>query len=1365
MKGKRLLAGFLSAMLILSAMTSPSYATEGVVEGSEVSSAAEIAFDKNAENSIESSAPDEGDSAGAVQDSENMNEEHMSVQEFTDGSEEVNVTVNAPEGAFGAGTSMEVSKADEAAIKAAAEAVNAEVSDVEAAEITFIAEGVEVEPAVAVRVSMKYSRAVDADRIRVVHVDDDAKAEIITDADVNTEEQTVSFDADSFSVYAVVYAADTENGEDEIVPLDEKDNYVFQINYVFEDGTTAAQSYSGTFAKGSGYSTTVKNPEVQGYAATAPTAIPEGVTVNFTADALEYSFTGISRDIILNVVYKPALVNYTVRYYQQNVDDDQYTLVDTVTNQGYTGAIVSETYENTKDKYEGFYGLRFETPAIAADGSTEVEIKYDRNYYMLSFDLGGGYGVEPVYARYGAAVEEVGTPVRAGYTFKGWSPEVPDTVPVGGGTYTAQWEAPDTAKVTVVYWGENANDTGYSYLSSEDWYKTPGEEVTYTDCPLEEHSHTKDCYTGVGNSSSKPSGAPSNPAEGEVYKYSFLGVFSRSYIYISGSWYEYNGSASSGSIVSPSCGKTVHVHDASCKNLNFDANLWIFEKADTVQVAADGSTVLNVYYKRTTFTITFKASGNNGSTLGTITAKWGANITQEFYDISSKNTFYWSRNTNGNSPWTSYLSAMPAENITYYKYTANGSELSAQYIGQDLAGSYTIDLYNTKLYGSGITVTVEEYVEIEGFTFNADKSTKTGSSYNGAKFYYDRNSYTLVFNDGYNDVKTETVKYEASLGVYAAYQPELPAAYEQGAYVFGGWYLNPQCTGEEYKLNEHTMPASNLLLYAKWVPVTHTVKVYTDVSMAIQIGETQTVAHGANAISPGTPTNGSYTFIGWFYKDANGVEKAFDFDSMPVRRDMEIYAKWGSNVLKDYTIRYVLEDGTVIADSTTGSALAGTTKTFEAKSGDALYADYTEGYFPVENSHSLTIDIEDDTKNVYDFVFKPSETVPYQVKYVDADTGAEIAETKVVVDNRHSVVTETAVTVSGYLPDRYQKRLVISYSEDKENVTEANTLIFYYTKDDTHALVIDTHYILPLNSMDEARATEYQQNQETGTIGNSYTRNALTITNYVLDHVKVNDQEVMDDNIDSITRDLTAAGLVFEFYYRPVVFYVYHSSTASTESIFMGDVKADGTYDITAKTASGYYYGGYYSDLKASSKGISYTGQAGFWTKSNAITINGTTMKPVPGTTYYLKEVPAGYLRPYIHVVYNTYRGNALSQIYLMTAVEDTNYTDIGLNVFENVAGERLKLAASFTITNAETGSSTKVTPATAFGSYGVTRGYLGVWDANKALESMNTQFSYQAYWTTPDGVTVNGTVIRSVDTGDNTYQNFQTPGITYTDK
>lgn len=383
-----------------------------------------------------------------------------------------------------------------------------------------------------------------------------------------------------------------------------------------------------------------------------------------------------------------------------------------------------------------------------------------------------------------------------------------------------------------------------------------------------------------------------------------------------------------------------------------------------------------------------------------------------------------------------------------------------------------------------------------------------------------RNSYTLTFNDGYEDVKTESVKYEAPLSNYQDYRPAVPSAYEPGSVTFGGWYLNPECTGAEFKLTEHTMPANNMILYAKWVPVTHTVEFYLD-KAALEAGTKldthldQTVSHGSLVDpAPEAPVNGSYTFVGWFYLD-NGVEKAFDFANMPVNKDLKVYGKWSSNTLMEYTISYKLQGiDTDIAAPTTGSGLAGVTKTFEAKGGTDLYDGYQEGYFPVVKSHSLTIDIANEGNNTFTFWYVQRDAVPYTVKYLNEATGESVSPEKTVSDNRKAVVTETFVPVSGMMPDAYQKRLVVSAEEGA-----VNEIIFYYTEDTTHAYYKITHYT---QNTDGATWTEYASSQAVGDIGATYTADPLTIPGFTHD-------SAVPGTVAS--GELTAGGLELKLYY------------------------------------------------------------------------------------------------------------------------------------------------------------------------------------------------------------------------------------------
>lgn len=136
---------------------------------------------------------------------------------------------------------------------------------------------------------------------------------------------------------------------------------------------------------------------------------------------------------------------YTVNHYQQNLNDNDYTLFETESDKtGTTGEQTNATAKN----YEGFTAKQFEQQTIAADGSTVVEIRYDRNTYTVTYT--DGVNNETIFenevhqnVKYGAPVPAYnnGTnPSRKNYTFAGWDPAVPDTMPANSLKFTAKWE-------------------------------------------------------------------------------------------------------------------------------------------------------------------------------------------------------------------------------------------------------------------------------------------------------------------------------------------------------------------------------------------------------------------------------------------------------------------------------------------------------------------------------------------------------------------------------------------------------------------------------------------------------------------------------------------------------------------------------------------------------------------------------------------------------------------------------------------------------------------------------------------------------------------------------------------------------------
>lgn len=1015
--------------------------------------------------------------------------------------------------------------------------------------------------------------------------------------------------------------AETGDASD-ATPTPAPDTYHIRINYVFENGELAANPWTAKLAAGSSYSATVVSPAIVGYA-------PDQASV-------KVEVTNIDGDVAYTVIYKPSKVNYTVHHYVQNTMDDGYTLVDTDTGKAFTNVLVSSLGDLSK-KYDGCYSLLYDnTVRIAADGSTVIDIKYDRYYYLLNFNLDGGYGVEPIYARYGAPVS-AGTPAKAGYTFAGWDQDLPATVPAENVTYKALWTIGDQAKVTVVIWGENADDEKYSFYGNSEIQAKPGTTLTKDDlthiliCEKEEHNHeaagctltcghvhTLTCYGLRANASStnpNSNRAGWNNSDTEAY-FSQLGLEDgylyyddenamlsskdNYYLRLNGKYYSltkrqfnalkgeevgktsdntnypdyfYKYKVNTGGMSCThthsdacyACGKEEHTHDESCYTspLDMDATLWNLVRSDEITVAADGTSIINVYYDRVEFTLHFRKANSGRDDYGTITAKWGANIRDAFNAKgTSAGTYNWSENSDASTPWTSYLDIMPTEHRWYYAKKDYSGTSTAKYYVEGLDGKYKL-FYTSTASGTGLSVTKEEFIEISGFTFDAERSAKVGDSFNGAEFYYTRNSYTLKFYNYNGEVtdKSRTVKYEAPLGSYN-FTPDYPAGLEPNAYKFGGWYTTAGCyDGSEANMSTMTMPASDLILYAKWVPVTHTVKTWLTVDMkdAVIVGTTgsneQTVPHGGTAEAPATPTRGDYVFVGWFYKE-NGTEKAFDF-AMPVHRDLDLYAKWSSSTLVKYTIKYQLQGGTTIAPDTTGSALAGTTKTFDAKTGNELNESYRTGYYPLTNSHSMVMNI--DGGNEFIFYYVAKEKVPYTVKYLEKGTNIELAESK-NVETTAAVVTETFVPINGYRPDAYQKRLVLSATEAE------NVIIFYYEEDALHAPVQVIHWTQ--NIVGDGY-TEYQSSTNLdGVIGTEYSEEPLTIAGFRYNGEKSNAKGT-----------LTAAGLVLNLYYDrieyPYEFRFLEQGTDDTDDKELADpVKGTARYQArvtqTAKDIPGY---------------------------------------------------------------------------------------------------------------------------------------------------------------------------------------------------
>ena len=87
------------------------------------------------------------------------------------------------------------------------------------------------------------------------------------------------------------------------------------------------------------------------------------------------------------------------------------------------------------------YTFKGWSPAVVATvpaSDVTYTAQWEINQYMVTFNANGGEGGWSKLMGYGASIVAP-TVTRTGYTFTGWSPAVPSTVPAVNATYTAQW--------------------------------------------------------------------------------------------------------------------------------------------------------------------------------------------------------------------------------------------------------------------------------------------------------------------------------------------------------------------------------------------------------------------------------------------------------------------------------------------------------------------------------------------------------------------------------------------------------------------------------------------------------------------------------------------------------------------------------------------------------------------------------------------------------------------------------------------------------------------------------------------------------------------------------------------------------------
>ena len=539
----------------------------------------------------------------------------------------------------------------------------------------------------------------------------------------------------------------------------------------------------------------------------------------------------------------------------------------------------------------------------------------------------------------------------------------------------------------------------------------------------------------------------------------------------------------------------------------------------------------------------------------------------------------------GDSPAHGVYSSMGGGDVTFFQGSAGANEYKLTFWLETYDGKGGRN-YNGKNFAQGTTFTAkmgavgywgdydagcptgfkvyeawtsDSIAGNNGTQLKVDQ-TFSGSTYLYYNFYYIRETYPLDYFNGSTKVATRSMKYdELVTSSYNINVSGMVCPYGEG-YEFGGWYLDPTCTVPVTWGTIH-MPEGGMAVYAKWTPIIRSIKVTIDTGN----GETTTeieVAHGsAVANPPENPTKVGFNFVGWFYTDpVTGKENAFHF-SMPVYRDMNLYAKWTSNSFATGTIYYKIQGtDTEVAPSSNINGTLGSTKTYSAKIGDEFYEQYRTGYFPVVQSHNVKFDYADN--NTYTFYYKEMDEVEYTVNFIDTETGEKVIDLdtgnpvdSITGTSKSSKITVDAINLRGYTIDAMSKEFVLS-SEKSLNVFN-----FYYTRDEENATVQIEHYIQ--NLAKDGYIHYFTEPTTKAKIGTVVTANAMTIDGFTY---------ASDENNG---KTLTEAGVVIKLYYTrnsynyTFNFYINGTTTTLADSV-TGTAVYGKTVNQSAKNIPGY---------------------------------------------------------------------------------------------------------------------------------------------------------------------------------------------------
>jgi len=514
-------------------------------------------------------------------------------------------------------------------------------------------------------------------------------------------------------------------------------------------------------------------------------------------------------------------------------------------------------------------GNKAEVPATMPAEDVALKATWEINTYTVTWILDNGEDDIVDEYDYNEAIVAPAAPEKAGYTFKEWSPAVEANMPAMNLTYTAVYDVNSYDAIFDANGGKWADDSVSKTVTAE-----YGSQIVAPEDPARQGYVFAGWDEEVGTM----------PVDGTTFTAEWDEALNTPYTV------KYYTMDTTGNydLDNPVVDNRTGTTNAEVTAVtNTTEGFFVNEEKSTLKstIAADGSTVLEVYYERELYTITFDA--NEGVLTGDASADYyyGATVAVPTAEREGYEFAGWDKNV-------STVAVADADYIAQWDEKQYTIVFDAD--GGTAIDSVTADYLSEVNAPAAVTTktgyTFGGWAETKGETDAAKAVTfPVTMPLNGDTYYaiWTPNQYTITFAEtGDSVIAPITQDFNTTVAA--------PADPVKEGYTFTGWDTTIPAT----------MPAEDMTITATWDVNSYDITWNVD-----GVETTETVDFGSELVAPADPEKPGYTFTGW--ADADGKTPA-DYVTVP-STDVEFTAQWDAN---EYTISFAETGDSVIAPIT-----------------------------------------------------------------------------------------------------------------------------------------------------------------------------------------------------------------------------------------------------------------------------------------------------------------------------------------------------------------------------------------------------------------------------------------------------------------